>query len=88
MPETMHKLLIHGSQIIEHAPLPIGQLSEEAQEARNKDFKRAREFHMRKCSRFAMNEDELHYLLFSSDLLIFIFRKFLCSEEKKMFQET
>jgi hypothetical protein len=85
MPAT---IMIYGSQIIEHAPLPIGQLSEEAQEARNKDFKRAREFHLRKCSRFAMNEDELHYRPFSSDPLIFSFRKFLCSKVKEMFQET
>jgi hypothetical protein len=40
MPPTVHKLLIHGADIIENEVLPIGQLSEVAQEARNKDFKR------------------------------------------------
>jgi hypothetical protein len=51
MSPTVHKLLIHGADIIENAVLPIGQLSEEAQEARNKDIKRLRECHSRKCSR-------------------------------------
>ena len=40
MPPTVHKILIHGHEIIQTALLPIGQLSEEAQEARNKEFKR------------------------------------------------
>ncbi|XP_076290264.1 uncharacterized protein LOC143213857 [Lasioglossum baleicum] len=32
MPASIHKILVHGAEIIEHALLPIGQLSEEAQE--------------------------------------------------------
>ncbi|PSN33039.1 hypothetical protein C0J52_26609 [Blattella germanica] len=39
LPASVHKVLIHGSQIIKSALLPIGQLSEAAQEARNKDIK-------------------------------------------------
>ncbi|CAI6353622.1 unnamed protein product [Macrosiphum euphorbiae] len=35
MPSSVHKLLFHGADIIKHAIVPIGQLSEEAQEARN-----------------------------------------------------
>jgi len=31
MPICVRKLLIHGTQIVEHALLPIGQMSEEAQ---------------------------------------------------------
>lgn len=38
MTPTMHKILIHGAIIIKNALLPIGQLSEEAAEARNKHF--------------------------------------------------
>lgn len=38
MTPTMHKILLHGADIIENAILPIGQLSEEAAEARNKHF--------------------------------------------------
>lgn len=36
MPVSMHKLLVHGLTIIKHAILPIGQLSEDAQECRHK----------------------------------------------------
>jgi len=40
MPPSVHKILIHGSSIIKSFVLPIGVLSEEAQESRNKDIKR------------------------------------------------
>jgi hypothetical protein len=43
MPACVHKVLIHGSVIVSAALLPIGQLSEEAQEARKKDIKKIRE---------------------------------------------
>ncbi|KAK4883334.1 hypothetical protein RN001_006653 [Aquatica leii] len=39
MPPTIHKVLIHEPIIIETDLLPIGQLSEEAQEANNKMLK-------------------------------------------------
>lgn len=68
MPASVHKLLMHGTDIIEHfGLLPIGNLSEEASEARNKDFRKYRENHSRKVSRTATNEDILHNLLISSD---------------------
>ena len=70
MPATVHKILIHGSKIIELAILPIGQLSEEAQEARNKDCKRFRENHSRKFSRISSITDVLNMLLVSSDPII------------------
>lgn len=75
MPPTLHKLFIHGPEIIDSALLPIGQLSEEAQEARNKDFKKGREFHSRKCSREKCNQDILNFLLLSSDPIISSMRK-------------
>jgi hypothetical protein len=50
--------------------LPIGQLSEEAQESRNKDLKLFREFHARKMSRVSTNEDLLNRLFITSDQLI------------------
>ena len=49
MPTTVHKILIHGPHIIENAVLQIGQFSEEAQEARNKDVKKYRQNLSRKC---------------------------------------
>lgn len=45
-------------------------MSEEAQEARNKDIKRYREFHSRKFSRNETTEDMFHMLLISSDPII------------------
>lgn len=75
MPQSVHKILIHGGQIIRVAALPIGQLSEEAQEARNKDSRRFREFHTRKFSRKKTIEDLIHMLLISSDPLISSIRK-------------
>lgn len=45
----------------------LGTLSEEASEARNKDFRNVRERHTRKTGRIATNEDILHGLLISSD---------------------
>ncbi|XP_055903188.1 uncharacterized protein LOC129939232 [Eupeodes corollae] len=70
MPPTVHKLLIHGPDVVHSALLPIGQLTEEAQEARNKDFKTYREHFSRKCSRKKCNEDVLNLLLITSDPLI------------------
>lgn len=51
MPQSVHRILIHGADIIKAALLPIGSLSEEPQECRNKDLKRYRENRTRKCSR-------------------------------------
>lgn len=43
MTPTLHKILIHGETVIEKAMLPIGLLSEEAAEARNKHFRQYRQ---------------------------------------------
>lgn len=83
MPPTVHKVLIHGPEIIEHALLPIEQLSEEAQEARNKEFKKYRECFSRKISRSKTNEDILNLLLISSDPFITSMRKVPKQKESK-----
>lgn len=76
MPSSVHKILIHGENIIKHfAVLPIGQLSEDAQESRNKEYKKFRLHHARKCSRSATNEDVFHTLLYTSDPYITSIRK-------------
>lgn len=75
MPPTVHKLLVHGPDVISSFLLPIGQLSEEAQEARNKDFKRYRESYSRKCSREKCNEDVFNLLLITSDPVITSYRQ-------------
>ena len=51
MTQTLHKILIHGYEVIELFPLPLGMSSEEAQEATNKVFKIIRENFTRKCDR-------------------------------------
>lgn len=65
---------MHGSKIISAAILPIGMLTEEAQEARNKEYRQYRLGHSRKCSRSATNEDVMHMLLVTSDPYINKFR--------------
>lgn len=70
MPPSIHNILIHGSLIIKNALVPIGQLSEEAQEASNKNYNRFRENHSRKSSRIHTNTDIFNFLLVSSDPLI------------------
>ena len=70
MPTSMHKILIHGSQIIESSLLPIGQMSEEAQESCNKFIKKFRQDFSRKCSRTKTMEDVFCRLLVTSDPLI------------------
>ncbi|XP_025411419.1 uncharacterized protein LOC112684234 [Sipha flava] len=89
LPASVHKILIHETQIVENAILPIGLLSEEAQEARNKDMKRFRENNTRKISRKHTMEDLFNNLLISSDPLISSRRKIsnkkstrLCDEAK------
>ena len=75
MPTSVHKILMHGPIIVDQALLPIGQLSEEAQEARNKDFREYRKQYSRKTSRICTNEDILNNLLISSDPYITSFRQ-------------
>lgn len=70
MPVTVHKILVHSVDIIQSALLPIGQLSEEAQEARNKDCRRFRLNNTRKRSRIATNTDLLNMLIITSDPVI------------------
>lgn len=67
MPATMHKILLHGWEIVQYCPVPIGQFSEEAQEARNKEYRRYREHNSRKFNRIATNSDIFNNLLISSD---------------------
>jgi hypothetical protein len=39
MPDSTHKTVIHGTDIVSGAILPIGQLSGETRESRNNDLK-------------------------------------------------
>lgn len=84
MTTTVHKILMHGDQIIEAAILPKGQLSEDAQEARNKDIKKYFEGYSRKPSHTNTMEDVFHWLLISSDPLISSLRKMKLRNSKTL----
>lgn len=88
MPTTVHKILIHGPLIIASALLPIGQLSEEAQEARNKDVKKFRDGFSRKSSRENTMQDVLNWLLVSSDPFITNLRQLPPKKYKQMSPEA
>lgn len=87
MPASIHKILMHGAEIIQNFIFPIGNLSEEAAEARNKHFRHYREFHARKCNRKCTNEDILHNLLLSSDPLISTLRLKCDSKKSRIMDE-
>lgn len=66
MSPTVHKVLMHGAQVIAEAIVTIGQLSEEAAEARNKHFRKYRLYFARKFSSF-VQQRHLNRLLLTSD---------------------
>ena len=63
MNNTVHKILVHGAQIISRVSQSPGSLSEEAQEAINKTIRYFRQHHTRKCSREATNGDLVYRML-------------------------
>ena len=67
MPFSVRKVLVHGAAVVDALPLPLGMLSEEAQEARNKDVRSYRLHHARKDSRLHNIADQFGYLLVTSD---------------------
>lgn len=67
MSATIHKILVHSSQIIEASVVPVGVLAENASEARNKFYKRDRTGHARKDSRVHNILDMYHRAMDSSD---------------------
>lgn len=88
MTPTLHKILVHGTTVIKHAILPIGQLSEEAAEARNKHYRSYRQNYARKFSRIECNQDVLNRLLLTSDPFISCLRKRYPSKSQPFMSET
>lgn len=70
MSASVHKLLIHGADIIKSLPLPIGCLSEDVIESRHKDYKILRQNHSRKTSRINTNTGIFNWMLVSSDPIV------------------
>jgi hypothetical protein len=50
MPPTVHRILVHGSDVIKTTELPIGMFAEHASESLNKFYRNDRQFHARKNS--------------------------------------
>ncbi|GFQ92133.1 uncharacterized protein TNCT_540451 [Trichonephila clavata] len=75
MPRSLHKVLIHGGLLVNDSIIPIGQMSEEVKETRNKDSRYFCEHHTRKFNRKQSIEDMIQMLLVSSDPYITILRK-------------
>ena len=88
MPTSVHKVLIRGAEIVKYALLPIAQLSEDAQESRNKDIKNFRLHHSRKCSRESSMRDIFNRLLLTSDPFLLSIRKFPQRPAKSLHQEA
>ncbi|CAH2088845.1 unnamed protein product [Euphydryas editha] len=88
MSPTVHKILMHGATVISHSILPIGQLSEEAAEARNKHFRLYRLNFSRKFDRVKCNKDIINRLLLSSDPLLSSNRKQPRKRSKTFCSET
>lgn len=84
MPVSVHKILVHGSTVAESMLLPIGLMSEEAQEASNKVYRRVRERHTRKMSREKTTTDLVNIMLQQSDPLISKIRGIPVSNKKEL----
>lgn len=70
MSPTVHKVLVHGHQIIDTCLVPVGCLGEHASESRNKLYKSDRRGHARKCSRLDNITDVFNRSMDSSDPLL------------------
>lgn len=70
MPTCMHRVLIHGHDIMRWSVLPIGRMSEEAQERSNKSIRKCRESFSRKNCRENTNRDIFNRILITSDPLV------------------
>ena len=75
MPVLVHKMLLHGAEVIEELCIPVGQSSEEGMEGKHKDLKAVRQHHTCKTSKIRINEDLIHWLLIMSDRIVASHRK-------------
>ncbi|XP_076656381.1 uncharacterized protein LOC143361026 [Halictus rubicundus] len=70
MTPTVHKILIHGKQILEQCILPPGYLGEDAAESKNKYYKYDMAHHARQNSRKNNLHDVFHRAMGTSDPFI------------------
>jgi hypothetical protein len=67
MSSTLHKVLYHGHELMQNFTIPLGLMTEESSESKNKFYKRDRLQHARQSSRAANLEDIFHRALEMSD---------------------
>lgn len=67
MSASCHKILIHGADIVRNSLLPIGTLSEQPAESKNKHYRWDRLHHTRKSSRLATMTDLMYRSIDFSD---------------------
>ena len=79
LPQTVHKVIAHGRQLLENLPCPPGLASEESPEANNKNLREFRKSFARKSKRSYTMYDVMQRLLVRSDPYILSF-----SEEKAL----
>jgi len=70
-----HKVLVHGTDIVSGVIFPLGQLSEETREFRNKDLNSQEKSFEENIS--VINKDVFHLSLVSSDPIFSSLRKLL-----------
>lgn len=70
MSPTMHKVLVHGADIIRKSALPVGMLSEQGAESKNKYYRLDRNMYTRKTSRIATMTDLFNRSVDFSDPLL------------------
>lgn len=70
MNPTLHQILIHGEAIVRNSVLPLGMLSEQAAESKNKYYRQDRLHHARKTSRTANMKDMFYRSIDFSDPII------------------
>lgn len=89
IPPSVHKMLEHGADVSMALELPIGSYSEEAQEAMNKEIRKARLNHTAKYSRKNVMKNQFTYLLVRSDPVVssVSFRKQRVTNETNLLTE-
>ena len=70
IPPTLHKILVHGKDIIKATPLPIGRTSEEGSESNTKFCRKYYKHHTRKVSSGEALEDLFNRLMDVSDPVV------------------
>jgi hypothetical protein len=82
MSSTLHKLIVHGHQIIQHSSIPLGYLTEESAESSNKLYRAARINHALKTSREITTHDVFHRRMVESSPAISLKFAYRSMEEK------